>query len=140
MYLDRANSHMLLFSPPSAVKQELQSLPKVGKQHPSKEHSSSTYLPAPPGTCDREQGPRVSFLRDPVARQCLWGSQAELFVFLGFCLKGKAHAEPWLWRLPLHGNLVRHPLSPARKTDCLLLTLCLGNSKSGLLCRTVYVR
>lgn len=104
---------MLFFSLPSVVKQELQSLPKVGKQHLFKEHSG-TYLPAPLGTCDREQGPRVIFPSDPVARQCPWESQAELFVFLGFCIKGKAHAELWLWRLSLPGNSVGHPLSPAR--------------------------
>ena len=105
------------------MKQEPRSLPKVGKQHLSKEHSI-TYLPTSPSACDSEQGPRVSLPRDPVARRCPWGTQARLFAFRRLCIKGKAHAEPWLWRLPLHGNSVGHPLRPARDRQTAFRRLC----------------
>lgn len=46
------------------------------------------------------------------------------FAFRRFCIKGKAHAEPWLWRLPSYGNSVGHPLSPARDRQTAFHPLC----------------
>ena len=113
----------LSFPPPSVVKTEPRSLPKVGKQHPSKEHGI-TYLPTSPSTRDSEQGPRVSLPRDPMACRCPQGSRMGLFAFLGFRIKGKAHAEPWLWRLPLRGNSFGHTLGPARDRQTAFCQLC----------------
>lgn len=69
--------------PCSVVKQEPQSLLKVGKQPLSKEHHV-TYLPASMWhcPCDSEQGPRVSLPRDPVTCQCPWESRVGLLAHL----------------------------------------------------------